>query len=161
MSKGDDGTTSLINGKRLFKDHPAIECLGTIDELNAFLGDAKAVMPDTQAGQREIIKNIQTELFVISGIIAGSKAQAPGTAEIDALINEITEKLPKLSGFVIPGTNPVSAKLHISRAICRRLERCLVKLRGTDIIPAADYNSLLVWFNRLSDLLFLLAQALQ
>ena len=159
--KGDDGTTGIIGGRRLAKDHPLVECLGTIDELNAFLGDAKAAMADTQGigrNHRLIIENIQKELFTVSGIIAGSKAQAPAGENLSALIAEIESKLPPFTGFAVPGRDAVSAKLHIARTVCRRLERRLVSLRRPKTIPREGYSSLLAWFNRLSNLLFLMAQ---
>lgn len=160
--KGDDGATDLIGGKRIAKDHPLVECLGTIDELNAFLGDAKTAMPDTQTAnqnQRHLIEEIQKELFIVSGIIAGSMASAPNIEKFDALIKSIESQLQPPGSFAVPGANVISAKLHIARTVCRRLERRLVGLNSPEIIPAEIYSTLLAWFNRLSDLLFLLAQA--
>ena len=159
--KGDDGTTDLIGGKRIEKDHALIECLGTIDELNAFMGDAKAAMIGQTClfeKQIKIINSIQKDLFTISGIIAGSMAQAPDINIIAMLITEIESKLPPLTEFAVPGFTAVSAKLHIARTVCRRLERRFVKLRRPKTIPAEEYTLLLAWFNRLSDLLFLMAQ---
>ena len=153
---GDDGSTSLIDGLRIAKDHPAIECLGTIDELNAFLGDAKVAMPDT-AEERHIIEDIQKKLFTVSGIIAGNGQKIPKVEELRLLIEKISGELPPILGFAIPGENAVSAKLHIARTVCRRLERCLVKYEKPETLPDEDYSGLLVWFNKLSDLLFLLA----
>jgi len=156
--KGTDGTTDLIGGKRINKDHPLVECLGNIDELNAFLGAAKAAMQDTEQNQKQIIEEIQKNLFVISGIIAGSMAAVPGIENLETLIKENESRLPPLSGFVIPGATAISAKLHITRTVCRRLERQIVRLKRPKTIHAEDYSRLLAWFNRLSDLLFLMAQ---
>jgi cob(I)alamin adenosyltransferase len=158
---GDNGTTEVIGGKRFPKDHPLIECLGTIDELNAFLGDVKAAMTDMQraaCNHRSVIGGIQKELITVSGILAGSMAQPPAIEKIDALIAEIELKLPPFTGFAVPGTDAVSAKLHIARTVCRRLERRLVSLASPATVPAEEYPRLLAWFNRMSDLLFLMAQ---
>ena len=158
--KGDNGTAGVIGGERLAKDHPLMECLGTIDELNSFLGDAKAALPDKKkSGQNlhQIIEGIQKELFIISGIIVGSMAKAPGIESLTALIQEIKSKLPPLTGFTVSGTNSVSAKLHIARTVCRRAERRLVSMGCYKTIPAKEFSCLLAWFNRLSDLLFLMA----
>ena len=157
-AKGDDGTTDVIGGKRIPKDHPLIECLGTIDELNAFLGDAKAAITDAAQNHRAAIEGIQKNLFTISGIIAGSMAHTPDIEDLAAQITAIEARLPAFSGFAIPGSNAVSAKLHIARTVCRRLERRLVRLRRPKTVLPDDYSRLLAWFNRLSDLLFLMAQ---
>jgi cob(I)alamin adenosyltransferase len=158
---GDNGTTDVIGGKRFPKDHPLIECLGTIDELNAFLGDAKAALAGMPAGSHNYhrcIDGIQKELITVSGIFAGSMAQPPDIEKLAALIAEIELNLPPFTGFAVPGTDAVSAKLHIARTVCRRLERRLVSLSCPATIPAEEYPCLLAWFNRLSDLLFLMAQ---
>jgi len=156
---GDNGSTEIIGGKRLAKNHPLVECLGTIDELNAFLGDAKVAMADTQAyKRRQLIEEIQKELFAISGIIAGSAAQVPDAENLTALIAEIESTLPPVVGFAVPGAHAVSAKLHIARTVCRRTERRLLSMGRPETITAEDYSLLSVWFNRLSDLLFLMAR---
>jgi len=155
---GDDGSTEIIGGKRLAKDHPLVECLGTIDELNAFLGDAKVAMADTPQNRRQLIEEIQRTLFVISGIIAGSAAQTPDAGNLSVLIAKIESTLPPVPGFAVPGERPISAKLHIARAVCRRAERRLLGMGCPETISAEDYSRLLAWFNRLSDLLFLLAR---
>ena len=156
---GDNGTTEIINGKRLAKDHPLVECLGAIDELNAFLGDAKAAIAvGAPQNPRQLIEEIQKKLFTISGIIAGSAARVPETGNLSALIAKIESTLPPVTGFAVPGVHAVSAKLHIARAVCRRAERRLLSMGRPETISAEDYSLLLAWFNRLSDLLFLLAR---
>jgi cob(I)alamin adenosyltransferase len=152
---GDGGETGLIGGRRVPKDHPLLECLGTIDELNAFLGDAGAAATagETTAGTGKIIAGIQEELFTVSGILAGSGAPAPGEERLGALIEELEAGQPKFTAFRIPGAGPLSAKLHIARTVCRRAERRLVSLDRLGELP----EGILPWFNRLSDLLFLLA----
>ncbi|MCL2879866.1 MAG: cob(I)yrinic acid a,c-diamide adenosyltransferase [Treponema sp.] len=163
--KGDDGSTDMIGGRRIPKNHPLIECLGTIDELNAFLGDCKTAMPGANSrdtDRRRTIEGIQKQLFTIMGIIAGSLAKAPDAKDLEALAAEIESKLPVFESFAVPGATPVSAKFHIARTVCRRAERRLAGLfAGNDIpasVPADEYACLQAWFNRLSDLLFLMAQ---
>ena len=162
IRNGGDGTTGIIGGQRLAKDHPLMECLGTIDELNAFLGDAKSALSEknsTEHTWRQVLDEIQKDLGLISGIIAGNTAPAPNNKNISRVIAEIKSLLPPLNGFTTPGVNPVSAKLHIARTVCRRAERRLVSLRCPQTISAEDYSRLLAWFNQLSYLLFLMAEA--
>jgi cob(I)alamin adenosyltransferase len=133
-----------------------MECLGTIDELNAFLGDAKLA---TKTNAAEIILSIQKNLFDVSSLLAGGTGKTPGEEGLSAFIDELEAKQPSLSTFAVPGVNAASAKLHIARTVCRRAERALVSLGSSPTIPAGEHGRLLAWFNRLSDLLFLLAEA--
>jgi cob(I)alamin adenosyltransferase len=151
---GDDGTTELLGGRRVPKDHPVIECLGTIDELNAFLGDAKVSLGGAAdpAGTVAVITGIQKELFALSGVLAGGMGPVPGDGRLCALINELEAKQPPLMSFVVPGADAASAKLHIARTVCRRVERRIVSLGRDRELP----DGILPYFNRLSDLLFLL-----
>jgi len=147
------GHTDIMGGKRLPKDHPILECLGTIDELNAFLGDAKIVLGDKSVV--EVIDGIQTDLSRIMGVLAGMPVSEEGLGEknlID-LIKELELELPSSASFAVPGANPASAKLHIARAVCRRAERRLFSL-GLD----GEIEAVASYMNRLSNLLFLLAQ---
>jgi len=151
---GDGGCTGIIGGERLRKDHPLIECLGTLDELNAFLGDAKAALGDSSTAG--IIAGLQQGIFSLMAIIAGAPASTGGIQQsrLDSLIGELEAGLPPLDSFAVPGATPVSAKLHIARAVCRRAERRLVALDLKEETRAATVP----YINRLSDLLFLLAQ---
>jgi cob(I)alamin adenosyltransferase len=151
---GDDGYTDIIGGKRLPKNHPIVECLGTVDELNAFLGDAKTALGDKPTA--EIIDGIQRDLFLLMGILAGMPIPAGGIGEerLMKLINQLEAELPPLVSFAIPGANPASAKLHIARAVCRRAERRVIDL-GLD----RETEAVIVpYINRLSDFLFLLTR---
>jgi cob(I)alamin adenosyltransferase len=154
---GDDGYTCLLDGKRLRKDHPIIECLGALDELNAFLGDAKTALDAATNAYgvyiSDIITGIQKDLSSIMGIIAGMPVPPEGINEerLNSLIQETESSLPPFTSFVVPGANPASAKLHIARAVCRRAERRLTALDGDAKAPSR-------YINRLSDLLFLLAR---
>ncbi|MDR2922969.1 MAG: cob(I)yrinic acid a,c-diamide adenosyltransferase [Treponema sp.] len=141
---GDDGYTDLLDGKRLRKDHPLIECLGTLDELNAFLGDAKAALGVCPSS--DIISGIQKDLSSIMGALAGGSVPAVSVPALES-------SLPPLTAFAVPGENAASAKLHIARAVCRRAERRLTALGLTN-----ETKAVLPYINRLSNLLFLLAR---
>jgi cob(I)alamin adenosyltransferase len=166
---GDDGDTELLLGVRVPKDHPRIEVLGTLDELNAFLGDAKAALPLKPTA--DIIESVQRDLFAVAGVLAapgsGDKPDADspdengpgavggviGPERLTALVREIEAEHP-MRGFSIPGANPASAKLDIARTVCRRAERRLISLARLEGAPPR----ILRYMNRLSDLLFLLAR---
>jgi cob(I)alamin adenosyltransferase len=162
---GDDGCTDLLGGERVPKDHPRIECLGTLDELNAFLGDARCAAAEPHT--REIIEIIQKELFVLGGILAvpnaasdsalpDTKQRTGGPLDIQRLgdwVRELEAPLP-FQGFAVPGASPSSAKLDIARTVCRRLERRMVTLDRLEEVP----GTALAYINRLSDLLFMLAR---
>ena len=151
---GDDGYTDIIGRDRMPKDHPIVECLGTLDELDAFLGDAKAALNGSPTA--EIITWIQKDLITLMSVLAGMPVPPEGIGEdrLNRLIEELETVLPPFSSFAVPGTNPVSAKLHIARTVCRRAERRLIGggLGKKTIAAVTPY------INRLSDLLFLLAQ---
>jgi cob(I)alamin adenosyltransferase len=154
---GDGGETGLLGGGRVPKDHPRIECLGCLDELNAFLGDARAAAKKERTG--ELLLEIQKELFVLAGIVASPEglpaagATPPDDQRLGVLVREFEEALP-IKSFIIPGSNPASAKLDIARTVCRRAERRLVTLDRAEGVPP----SLGRYLNRLSDLLFMLAR---
>jgi cob(I)alamin adenosyltransferase len=160
---GDGGETGLLGGERVPKDHPRIECLGALDELNAFLGDARAAAKTNRTV--EFLLEVQKELFLLAGIIAApntadhappetsAAAPVPDEKRIGAWVREIEEILP-IRSFAIPGSNPVSAKLDIARTVCRRAERRLVALNRLEGVPAHVCR----YLNRLSDLLFMLAR---
>ena len=157
---GDDGYTDIIGEERLPKDHPLLECLGVIDELNSFLGEAKAAAAlaegRTIRPSAEIIEGIQKDLFTLMGVIAGMPVPDGGIGEdrLNILIEKLESELPPFAEFAVPGINPVSAKLHVARTVCRRAERRLVGLGRVKKTETAVVR----YINRLSDLLFLLAQ---
>jgi cob(I)alamin adenosyltransferase len=162
--RGDDGNTKLFAGQLVPKDHPQVEFIGVLDELNSFLGDARAAALREQT--KTILETVQRDLFVVPLLLAYSDGD-PGTVRgplppggridperLAALIRELEERRP-MEGFVIPGTNAASAKLDIARTVCRRAERRLVTLSREETVPPA----LRRYMNRLSDLLFMLARA--
>jgi cob(I)alamin adenosyltransferase len=152
---GDDGHTDIIGNKRLPKNHPVVECLGTLDELNAFLGDAKAAL-NGSSRTAEIITGIQKDLFTLMGILAGMPVPdgGMGTDRLDNMIAQLESELPPFTSFAVPGANQASAKLHIARTVCRRVERRFVGLK----FAGETKPAIVPYINRLSDLLFLLAQ---
>jgi cob(I)alamin adenosyltransferase len=173
---GDGGTTGLLDGTRVPKDHPRIECLGALDELNAHLGDARCALAGgdlagtTGAKAAEMLKAIQGELFTVAGILAApaggaggtgadpaaapGPAPPPGEERLGAWVRELEAAIP-IRGFALPGANPLSAKLDIARTVCRRAERRIVSLDRLEGVPAV----ILRYMNRLSDLLFMLARS--
>jgi cob(I)alamin adenosyltransferase len=163
---GDDGTTGLLYGQRVAKNHPQIEAVGVLDELNAALGLAKATRP---AGTDAIeLERVQRELVALMGEIACAEADAEryaaskfariGEADltrIDALVEASEARQPKFDGWATPGANLHAAALDLARTAARRAERHLIGLGGTGrfVRPV-----LLQYINRLSDLLWLLAR---
>jgi len=149
---GDTGTTGLPGGLRVPKDHPVIECLGVLDELSAFLGDARCAVAEERIGN--IIKTVQEELIILMGVVAGVRAKtAPDEARLSAWVREYEQEQPT-QNFVVPGANPPSAKLDLARTVCRRAERRLTTLNRQGELS----EGILPYINRLSDLLFLLAR---
>jgi cob(I)alamin adenosyltransferase len=161
---GDDGSTQLSAGKFVPKDHPRVEFIGALDELNSFLGDAKVAALREQS--RAIIETVQRDLFAAPLLLAYPETEQetgggllPQGGRIDperltALVRELEEQYP-MRGFVVPGKNAASAKLDIARTVCRRAERQLVALSREETVPPL----LRRYMNRLSDLLFMLARA--
>jgi cob(I)alamin adenosyltransferase len=155
--RGDDGNTDLSAGRSVPKDHPRVEFIGVLDELNSFLGDAKTAAAHEQT--RAAIETVQKDLFLAPLLLDSPEAEpAPGGGidpeRLAALTRSLEEKHP-MRGFIIPGKNPASAKLDIARTVCRRAERRLITLDHQEPVPP----QLRRYLNRLSDLLFMLARA--
>lgn len=154
---GDDGETGLWSGERIPKDDPRVEAYGTIDELSAALGAARHVcMVDSVIYS---IDRIQKDLFKVAGELASvmipfDRPIRPEDGEtLGELIAEIESRIP-LTGFVIPGMTQGSAALDIARTIARRAERRVITLSRLSDVSV----SLLIYLNRLSDYLFMLAR---
>jgi cob(I)alamin adenosyltransferase len=160
---GDDGMTGLLGSRRVPKDDARIDAYGTIDELNAALGLARAHGLD--GGADALVGQLQDELFVVGSALADPDpagpfhaAIAPEHAErLEARIDALEAELAPLRRFILPGGVPASAQLHVARTICRRAERLVVRLGQNpgESVP----RPLLVYLNRLGDLLFVLARA--
>ncbi len=164
---GDDGSTSLLYGQRVAKDHPQIEAVGAFDELNAAIGFAKATSPD--ATQKAALELIQKDLVALMGELACAEADVaryaeskfqkigdPELARIDAALAAAEAKPLRLDGWATPGANLPAAALDLARTAARRAERRLVALpsQGRSVRPV-----LFRYVNRVSDLLWLLARA--
>lgn len=157
---GDKGTTALFGGKRVNKDDLRIEAYGTVDELNSSIG----LIIDSIS--LEQIKNdllqIQNWLFTYGAFLATAPGKSPGislpevtTAQwIETKIDEMEDQLPALQNFILPSGYLPSSFTHLARCICRRAERRIVALKHQDEID----DSVLIFFNRLSDYLFSLAR---
>ncbi|MBF0548284.1 MAG: cob(I)yrinic acid a,c-diamide adenosyltransferase [Candidatus Riflebacteria bacterium] len=153
---GDNGETSLFGGARVSKENIRVEAYGTIDELNSFLGLTKNL---SQPKNHIIIEKIQKQLFQVGAMLAtpGENFSNPIMEEDLKFLDDIVESLEKkvnLSSFVIPGENLPSAYFDVCRTIARRAERRIVQLKNCDTISGI----LIKYANRLSDVLFLLAQ---
>jgi|ERR1051326_2407870 cob(I)alamin adenosyltransferase len=159
---GDNGTTALAGGQRVPKDDVRIEAYGTVDELNAFVGLARAAALDSQ-GKAEALAaallRVQHQLFnlgsQLSTLPADLKPQQPRTTQddVDWLEREMdaaTARLPALTSFVLPGGSRANALLHVARTVCRRAERVAVALRRQGGCGDLEVR----YLNRLSDALF-------
>ena len=160
--KGDKGKTQLLGGSIVDKDHVKLECYGTIDELNSFIGNIYD--QDLKEFHKEILLNIQNQLFNLGSVISfdGKKDKiklpnitAKNIEMLEKAIDKMEESLPMLKNFILPSGHPTTSKCHIARTVCRRAERNLVTLSKTSEID----NLHLQYLNRLSDYLFVLARA--
>lgn len=159
---GDDGTTALGAGRRVAKDSARVEAYGTVDELNSFLGAAIASGLDGTLA--EALGAIQNDLFHLGSdlcVTEEDKAARPvpriESRHVEALehwIDRLSEDLPALENFVLPGGSAGAAQLHVARAVCRRAERLVVALSKSEAVG----DQVIVYLNRLSDALFVMAR---
>lgn len=161
---GDRGETGLLGGRRVPKDHLRVRAYGEVDELSASLGVARAHAPDARA--RALLQRIQRDLFALGAQLADpsarvgtsrSKAAVPVARirQLERAIDARQRRLPPLRSFVVPGGTPLAALLHLARTVCRRAERAIVALSHEEPVDPR----ILVYVNRLSDLLFVLARS--
>jgi cob(I)alamin adenosyltransferase len=159
---GDDGTTSLGAGQRVPKDSLRVETYGTVDELNSQVGAALASGIEPELA--EILRGIQNDLFHLGSdlcVTEEDKAARPvpkvESRHVEALeeaIDRLSADLPPLENFVLPGGTAGAAELHLARAVCRRAERLAVTLSRGERVG----EQVVVYLNRLSDLLFVMAR---
>lgn len=155
---GDLGQTSLFGGARVAKDDPRIEAYGTVDELNSFIGLARATWPDSSLDGE--LGGVQADLFEVGAHLASpGTSRFPGVDEsritaLETSIDAMTGELPPLTSFILPGGSLAAAQLHVARTVCRRAERLVVALN--DDTPATQ--STIRYLNRLSDYLFTAAR---
>jgi cob(I)alamin adenosyltransferase len=163
---GDTGETGLVGGRRVQKDDLRLELVGTLDELNAVLGMARAEL--TRGGTApvdldQLLGQVQHELFDLGAELSTPDPQSQGIAflgeariaAIEGAIDRHDAQLEPLRLFILPGGSPVAAQLHVARCVCRRAERRLVELAGRETVR----GEVLRYVNRLSDLLFVLARS--
>ena len=161
---GDDGATGLFGGGRVKKHHPRIEAYGTVDETNAVLAMALSAFKD-EPGEESVaplLTLLQADLFVLGADLAtpsSARAKAPRieaahVAALEESIDKFQASLPPLKTFILPGGTLAASMLHLARTTCRRAERrAVAAMEQEDLSPHA-----LIYLNRLSDLLFVLAR---
>lgn len=162
---GDQGETGLYGADRVPKDHPRVEAYGTVDEANSAIGLARSLLPASHQELHATLEYLQNALFDLGADLAtrtGSpgeknlrRIEASDVAHLEQLIDRHQEGCPPFTGFVHPGGHPAASALHLARTISRRAERQVVGLARLEATnPQARY-----FLNRLSDLLFTLARA--
>lgn len=159
---GDDGSTGLGDGTRVSKDHQRIAALGDVDELNSFIG---LLRTETLPGDIDsLLARVQNELFDLGAelCIPGHVAVQPEhVAGLDRAIAHYNAELGKLQEFILPGGSRAAALAHVARSVCRRAERAVVALErhteGEQEVPTGLARQ---YLNRLSDLCFVLARAI-
>lgn len=155
---GDDGRTSLIGGRRVAKNDPRIEAYGTIDELNSFIGLARASWPSSPIDD-ELLR-VQHDLFEIGAQLASLENEkgfegvpVARVTAIEGAIDSMDRELPPLDNFILPGGSPAAGSLHVARTVCRRAERLVIGLAGQ-----FSTGTTVTYLNRLSDYLFVAAR---
>jgi cob(I)alamin adenosyltransferase len=163
---GDRGDTGLFGGGRVSKSHPRVEAYGDVDELNAVLGAVRAVerLPRID----DILIAVQRDLFAIGALLATpdrekmrqhldkARVDESRVAELERAIDDGDSELEPLRAFIVPGGTPKAAALHVARTVCRRAERRVVQL--ADDAGMEIPSVVVIYLNRLSDLLFTLAR---
>lgn len=161
---GDTGETGLGDGRRVAKDHPRVAAYGEVDELNSVLGLIAAHCPDY--AETALLREVQNDLFDLGADLCVPQAvsEPPGAClrvtvaqyeKLERAIDRINERLQPLHSFVLPGGSHPAAWLHLARTVCRRAERVCVTL-AKDV---AINDAIIIYLNRLSDLLFVMSRA--
>jgi cob(I)alamin adenosyltransferase len=161
---GDRGDTGLFGGGRVPKNHPRVEAYGEVDELNAAVGMARAI--ESLPRVDEVLAPLQRDLFAIGALLATpdrermheqlrkARIDDDRIAQLERAIDDAESELEPLKAFVLPGGTPKAAALHVARTVARRAERRVVSLAAVEDIPGL----VVIYLNRLSDLLFVLAR---
>lgn len=160
---GDAGDTALFDGTRVSKSDPRMDACGDLDELGSWLGMVRATC--TEADVLATLEDVQRDLFAIGALIADPQRRIAvrlekvaideaAVARLEAGIDRLERELPPLRRFILAGGAPAGAMLHVARSVCRRAERRVVALGAAAVHPL-----ILTYINRLSDLLFTLARA--
>lgn len=163
--QGDQGETALAGGQRVAKDGLRIAAYGTVDELNSFLGTARATAQDLMSARPQLailaalLLRVQHELFNLGSILATlpedvhpkqARVTDKEVRQLEVEMDRMNEDLPPLRSFVLPGGSRLNAELHVCRTVCRRAERDCVRLGRVETIPSEAVR----YLNRLSDALF-------
>lgn len=162
---GDQGETGLFGGQRVPKNHPRVCAYGEVDELDAQLGVCAALCEDSEL--KSVLERLQGDLFVVGADLASpqeegkqvGKKSIPRVTEgmgaaLETLIDQHEEGVAPLRNFILPGGTLLAAQLHLARCVCRRAERAVITASGREAINP----DVVVYLNRLSDLLFTLAR---
>jgi cob(I)alamin adenosyltransferase len=160
---GDRGDTALGDGSRVPKDHARVAAYGSVDELNAVLGLLRALRPEP--AEAPLLCSIQNDLFDVGAdlCVPPASGESPGSrlrvrpeqaTRLEAAIDRLNASLGPLTSFVLPGGSPAAAWAHLARTVCRRAERDVVTLARAEAVN----SEVVVYLNRLSDLLFVLAR---
>jgi len=161
---GDDGETGLFGGRRVRKSDPRVEAYGNVDELNAQLGWAATLLRHLPL--EDEFRLIQSDLFTLGAELSTAPDAAPAAAaksvriaevqveRLESLIDQWEKDLKPLKNFILPGGSSGAAALQVCRGVCRRAERSVVRLAATESVGSLP----IVYLNRLSDLLFVLAR---
>jgi cob(I)alamin adenosyltransferase len=159
---GDDGTTGLVGGNRVKKSDLRLESYGTVDELNSWIGMIRAVVEDQDISG--LLKDVQNTLFIIGSKLASDEAGIRITEKLildhskieklELAIDKYVTQLPPITSFILPGGSVPASYCHIARTVCRRAERCIVRLNEKTDLD----RDIIVFINRLSDFLFVLAR---
>jgi cob(I)alamin adenosyltransferase len=157
---GDDGSTALYGGRRVFKNDAQVEGYGTVDELNSWIGLLKDLHPNLEVKAQ--LLQIQENLFTIGAHLASDPNKPlklplirPEDCHfLEQAIDHMDQQLPALKHFILPGGHVLVSNVHITRTVCRRAERLVVALNQSLVLPP----ELIIFLNRLSDYLFVLAR---
>lgn len=159
---GDKGTTALVGGTRVPKNHIRLEAYGTVDELNSYIGVLISYLNDEK--DTHFLRKIQRFLFTVGSnlatdlsirqLSAASIIEQKDVERIEQEIDRIDELLPPLTDFVLPGGSRAASLCHVCRTVCRRAERCIITLSE----EAEVSDNLIAYINRLSDYLFVLSR---
>lgn len=161
---GDDGTTGLFGGQRVSKDSVRVEAYGTVDEANAVLGAAFSVCTDDQL--KTILLQLMSKMLDLGADLASPVSEREKATprarrlkkedyeQLEKWIDELEKKNPPLRNFILPAGSPLAAQLHVARSIVRRAERRVVTLADREPVE----ETVIIFLNRLSDLLFAMAR---
>lgn len=168
---GDEGSTGLADGTRTGKTSARIEAIGSVDECNSHLGLLISLLDNPALAAN--LSLIQHQLFDLGATLAGTPTQLIEARHVEVLeqwIDELEQALPPLRQFILPGGNTATAQAHVTRAVCRRAERCTFKVVEAETAETAETNkataidtvpeAVIQFLNRLSDYLFLVARTL-